>query len=456
MCDPEEFYMNTNRLEAFRISQLYTQNSSTQWTGLLNGIIFCIAMGDTVSHLSLGIWLGVFIVIFAARSMVRAQFLRSPLTRDPKFWEDAFVLGTLCSGLVWGVATWFLVPPTVAHMAFVGFLLAGTTAGASVAYCVSIRSIYAFIFPALVPYAINLAIQDSTFLRCMAALLILYIALFSKLTHRMNEWVVNAMKLRFEKEDILNELHTAQAQVTQSVKMAALGEMAAGIAHEINNPLGIIRGSAQLMNDLASKDALTMPRIKVFTEQIDRTVDRIAKIVTGLKYFAREGQNDPLEKHSVGEIIEDTLSYCRARFRSHGIALNVTESRPDLLVECRDVQISQVILNLLNNAFDAVQGSSEGAVTVDVKDTGSAVQISVSDTGRGIPKDLREKIMQPFFTTKEVGKGTGLGLCVARGIVESHGGKLFLDETSVDTKFVMTLPRQKNVVVQEQESEASA
>jgi signal transduction histidine kinase len=112
-------------------------------------------------------------------------------------------------------------------------------------------------------------------------------------------------------------------------------------------------------------------------------------------------------------------------------------------LECRPTQITQVLLNLLNNARDAAEESEERWVQLDVTELADWIRISVTDSGKGIPVEIREKIMSPFFTTKAVGKGTGLGLSITKSIVDSHRGTLILDEESVQTRFVIELPKRQ-------------
>jgi signal transduction histidine kinase len=116
----------------------------------------------------------------------------------------------------------------------------------------------------------------------------------------------------------------------------------------------------------------------------------------------------------------------------------------NLTIQCRPSEISQVLLNLLNNAFDAVEDLPQRWVKIDVKEVDDQVNLTVTDSGQGIDVALRDKIMQPFFTTKPVGKGTGLGLSISSGIVESHHGKFVLDPKSPFTSFQMTLPKRQN------------
>jgi C4-dicarboxylate-specific signal transduction histidine kinase len=217
--------------------------------------------------------------------------------------------------------------------------------------------------------------------------------------------------------------------------------MSAGIAHEINNPLAIILGKAQHLKIMLSKGSLDQETIRKQVETIETTANRIARIVKGLQIFSRDGQKDSYEMKGLRNIVEDTVSFCLSRFKNHGTELRIDEIPENLSIECQSTQISQVLLNLLNNAFDAVQNLDSKSVRISIRDLGDRAEIRVADSGPGIPPDIAKKILEPFFTTKEVGKGTGLGLSISLGIVKSHGGTLALDSTKAHTEFVVTLPK---------------
>jgi signal transduction histidine kinase len=121
----------------------------------------------------------------------------------------------------------------------------------------------------------------------------------------------------------------------------------------------------------------------------------------------------------------------------------VSETYPRLTIECRPTEISQILLNLLNNAFDAVFSLSEKWVELQVEELPDEIRIQVTDSGSGISKGIREKLMQPFFTTKEPGKGTGLGLSISNRIALKHHGKIYLDESCKNTRFVLVLPKRQ-------------
>ncbi len=244
----------------------------------------------------------------------------------------------------------------------------------------------------------------------------------------------------------LQELAQKQQVLVQASKMSALGEMAGGVAHEINTPLAVIQMRSEQVQDMINDGDFDQGFLTEALESIRETSFRIAKIVNGLRMFSRNGERDPLQPVALGKVIDDTFSFCRERFTNNGVRLEIVDESGagSLLIPCRPTEISQVLLNLFNNSYDATQSSQDKWVQIHLVDLRESVELSVTDSGAGISPLIREKIMQPFFTTKEVGKGTGLGLSVSQGIAHAHGGSLRLDENSPHTRFVLTLPKDRS------------
>lgn len=240
----------------------------------------------------------------------------------------------------------------------------------------------------------------------------------------------------------ITERKRMEAQLEASARLSALGMMAAGVAHEINNPLAIIHASAgDLLYAVKEEGNVPMETVIARATRIRQTADRIAKIVKSLRRIAREGSQDPFLLVPVNKIIEDTLDVCQARFKAQSVPLTLPAIDPGGYICCREVQIAQVLLNLLTNAFDAVVDQpGEKWVRLDVERRGEFIAFSVVDSGPGVVPELKTRIMEPFFTTKEVGKGTGLGLSLSRSIAEEHGGQLELSQDNGHTCFRLTVP----------------
>jgi PAS domain S-box-containing protein len=237
------------------------------------------------------------------------------------------------------------------------------------------------------------------------------------------------------------QIEVERAKAVFTAKMATLGEMAGGVAHEINNPVAIVDGLAQQLGSWADAGTLDPAKVRTQAKKISDTVLRIAKIVRGLRAFSRDATHDPFVATSLKTILDDTAGLCAEAFRKWQIGFEVAAFDPALKIECRATELSQVILNLLSNARDAVKALEERWIRVEVLDQGDFVEIMVTDSGRGIPEAVRPRLMQPFFTTKDVGQGTGLGLSISKGLVEAHAGRLLYDETSRNTRFLLFLPK---------------
>ena len=246
------------------------------------------------------------------------------------------------------------------------------------------------------------------------------------------------------RKELEAQLETSRMQVVSSARFSALGIMAGGLAHEINNPLGIIHAYASNLLEMAHEGEISVPELERASARIKETAERIGSIVKSLRHIAREGDGDPILPASLHDLIEQVLELARERFRMHSIQLICAPIDPQLQVPCREVQVAQVVMNLLQNAFDAVvEGPGEKWVAIDVSTRGESVVVSVTDSGPGVPAPIRARIMEPFFTTKPVGKGTGLGLSLSRSIAAGHGGELTLGEQNGHTCFSLTLPLRK-------------
>jgi C4-dicarboxylate-specific signal transduction histidine kinase len=271
---------------------------------------------------------------------------------------------------------------------------------------------------------------------------------------RARQSIENSLKRLAERNDA--ELAEQRTKALQAAKMSALGEMVGGIAHEINTPLAAIKMFlSEAITELEQGPKADMEALANYVHKSDATIDRIAKIIKGLKTFARSGELDPFQNFSTQECIEDALILCGDRFKSESVDLRWEIPASTIMIECRPIEITQVLLNLMNNALDAVSKLPEKWVALHVDDTPEFVQIRVTDSGAGVPPEHLEKIFQPFFTTKEVGKGTGIGLSISVGIIKSHNGRLFIDPGGLNTSFVIEIPKRQSLEMDLEELKGS-
>lgn len=256
--------------------------------------------------------------------------------------------------------------------------------------------------------------------------------------------VFSVMEDITEARNIEEELRLAQLKLVSASKMALLGEMASGVAHEINNPLAIISGKIFMIRKYLQDHLIDPIKLEADLNVVERSVFRISKIVKGLRLFSRTSKDDLKIEIQVKSLIQDTFELCQDRFELANCEFRF-ELQEQIQVSCRPSEISQVLLNLLNNSCDAVQALQEKWTSVVVEKAEGNILIKVIDSGFGIPDSIVEKMMNPFFTTKEVGLGIGLGLSISRGIAEAHGGTLTYSLEKGHTCFVLNLPEVSEV-----------
>jgi C4-dicarboxylate-specific signal transduction histidine kinase len=193
--------------------------------------------------------------------------------------------------------------------------------------------------------------------------------------------------------------------------------------------------------DAAEQGQASPDRVAQHAARIIKMVDRIARIIRSLRHLARDGDNDPFAETPLAEVIGHALDVCEQRFKNSTVSLTVDPIPPDIKLYCREVQISQVIVNLLQNAFDAARDQPRDQwVRLFCEVAIGCVTLHVVDSGRGVAPELKERIMEPFFTTKPLGEGTGLGLSMSKQVAEMHGGCIALAAIDGKTCFALTLP----------------
>lgn len=246
-----------------------------------------------------------------------------------------------------------------------------------------------------------------------------------------------------------NELDNAQAQLVQSSKLASLGTLASGVAHELNQPLAIIRAIAQQnLNMVESKSPGTtqsdLNTLKEDLQMVERQTSRMSQIIMHLRTFARKSSQE-MEYVNLNDVAQSALILLREQMRQHGITLveQYEEHLPDVLGDANALE--QILINLLTNARDALEGKDNAQVKLlsrSIEENGQSwAEIRVCDNGPGISEEIRNQIFDPFFTTKEPGKGTGLGLSISYEIAQRHQGLLHVEsEPQMGAAFVLRLP----------------
>lgn len=240
------------------------------------------------------------------------------------------------------------------------------------------------------------------------------------------------------------KIQEQQEQLVASSKLSAIGEMAATITHEINNPLGVILGRCEMFRNYIERGNPDVQKLAQLVEIVDLNAKRIEKIIKSMKSLSHQGGQDPFLRSNLDSILTDLFDLFSDRFRNHGIQFEIKNENKSISLDCRSHEILQVLVNLLNNSFDAIQNLPEKWVHVDVGVLDENLIIFVTDSGKGIPAAVVDKLFMPFYSTKRVQYGTGLGLSISRSLIQRHQGKLEYDPNCSNTRFVLTLPMKQN------------
>ena len=246
-------------------------------------------------------------------------------------------------------------------------------------------------------------------------------------------------------QDVTEQKET-ELKLIQSAKLESIGLMATSIAHEINTPLTVISGLNQRIKrniDQLSENESIRTEVFKITERISSTINRMAKIVKGIKNYSRDNSHENFEWIPIENFIDDLSHLIEYKIKEVSVGFKIEGQVSDFKIFCQPVALLQVIVNLINNSVDAVETLPEKWVVLKIEKDETVFTLKVIDSGNGIDKKIQDKIMNPFFTTKGAEKGTGIGLGISLAIVKNHNGKFFLDTESSNTTFVVELPLPK-------------
>lgn len=251
----------------------------------------------------------------------------------------------------------------------------------------------------------------------------------------------------------LENLKQSQAELVQSAKLASLGTLSAGIAHEINNSINFVNGAIVPLERKVLKcvPANEQESLRKLFDALKHGTDLTVQIVRSLRNFT--GLNQAAFRDiQVAEVVNSVLTILKSKLRNCNVEANIA---PELRFEGSQVGLSQALMNIIINALDALP-LSNGKITITAKEVGDFVEIKISDNGAGIPEAIKARIFDPFFTTKEVGKGTGLGLFIVKKEIDRHGGKLQVEsEPGAGTTFTLHFPLHNPQITKESAGAAS-
>lgn len=277
------------------------------------------------------------------------------------------------------------------------------------------------------------------------SLALVFVSLLATLTPMMaNEAMLQRRNEELENEvrEQASQLTTVEKKIWEANKMAGYGRMAGGVAHELNTPLQVIELQAEELANLSQENLLTTGEVLSGTKKIQEMVHKISKVTSSLRRLARDQRNVSKETFDLLAVVSNAVGFVVDFATRSGISLDMRVPSETMLIEGSSGEIFQVIVDLLDNAVDAASKLEVREVFIGVRERDGIYEVSVVDSGK-IGDDIVPKLMEPFFTTKRIGEGKGLGLSVSRSVAEYHGGALYFDRLSARTRFVLELPKAK-------------
>lgn len=415
-----------------RVRLLMKNNNSTLALAFFASLIFHFMFYEHVTPFKLFLIYVPYNFFTLLRFILTKRFHKldeQKVVLNYKKWEQQFMLLTLCSGLSFAVLNYyfFLEDNATAQLFCIAMSL-GYSSGALNTYSSSMKTVVSFTAPTLLGIGFSLVAGGGERVHLILTLMVTLFFLNSlRATKKVYELISNELEFRLKS--------------IQNSKLAALAEMSAGMSHEINNPLMIIQGQALRIQSNLKKDILL--KNEELVKSADKMlfhIDRIAGIVSDLRKYSKNLSHQENMVISLDELIEKSISIVRPRAISLGVNIIKALEPKKIHIEGRPFDLSQALVNILNNAIDAADKEPEKWVKIESQEKHNTLSLHIIDSGPGIPENIADQMATPFFTTKDVGKGTGLGLSTSIGIIEAHKGQLkYLAEKS-HTTFEISLP----------------
>ncbi|HEY2662521.1 MAG TPA: ATP-binding protein [Caulobacteraceae bacterium] len=451
------------QIRAARVRSIFERLPGTSLITVINGALIVAVLKHGDASLGPSLWLGLVVILAAGRAGSWRVYLSDGRSSDRlRQWEAVALIGSLLSGVLWGVGAVWLFPADQSGQWLWIFLIGGMCAGAAALHAAHAPTALAFIVPAGAPLAVRLALQGSGQSLAAAAMIVVFLAAMSFTTFRFSRQFGEMLTLQLDLERRTTELdevnlrlraeiehhRTTEETLRQAQKMEALGHLTGGIAHDFNNLLTVISGNLDLIRRRAA-DNETILRLAAAASHAAK---RGAGLTGSLLSFARKQSLHPEPIDLNALILEFAPLLRRAVGESVRLELDLTSEASAAYADAAHFQ--SAVLNLVINARDAMAGGgtvtistrsaelggSEGVLDSDTHQ-GRAVVVCVRDTGVGMPADVMAKAFEPFFTTKDVGKGSGLGLSQVYGFARQSGGYATIDSAPGEgTSVCIVLP----------------
>jgi len=262
-------------------------------------------------------------------------------------------------------------------------------------------------------------------------------------TKDLNKSVLDLEDSKKKLEKALSDLKTTQSQLIENKKMAALGELAGGVAHEINTPLTSIMISSGAIEKVIEQDPINKTMLTRLVSVIQKTVEQAASVVANVRAFAQVEEEKPIEEYNLEQMLHEVSVILAGELDLVGREIDMDIPK-DMMILCRSNEARDIFCKVIENSIDAIKDLDEKWVQVRAEHGQGGVFIRISDSGQGVEENMVEKLFQPFTSSKDIGSGSGLGLAVARGLIMKNGGHINYDTKASNTTFVLWFPSESS------------
>ncbi len=435
-------------VEIERLRSVFQQAPLVLIVTVINAVLTAVVLAPVGSETLLSGWVGLIAVVSCVRWFVRGRFLRrASNTARSRQWALISILGSLTTGMLWGIGASGLFPADEMHQLFLAFVIGGMCAGTTVANSAHVPTVLAFILPASLPLAARFFAEGSLTRLVSAVMLVVFAGALSLISLRAHGTFGARIRLQLvlaRQKRALSEANArlrqevagrqkAEATLQQAQKMEAIGHLTGGIAHDFNNLLHVVTGNLSMITRLADRD----PRILSYAQAAEQAAQQGARLTSSLLAFARR-QSLQARRVNANTLLQEfepiLLRAVGSKIQFHAF---LAPDLPDCVADPAHFQ--SAILNLVINARDAMPEGGQLSITTtgvtlaaaellanpDAK-PGPFISVAVRDDGVGMTTDVLAQVFEPFFTTKEVGKGSGLGLSQVYGFTRQSSGHVRL------------------------------
>lgn len=426
-----------------KIETLFKGAIGSALVGTLVAIFLSLYIASSIQdYFLMKIWCFTIILIGLGRITLTVWFKVDQSKFSIKTWGKLYNILTYLFAGVWASSSLILIHklPSERDPIFVTLLL-GMASGGALSHISAKRLAQFYCISVVACHSIKTIIennQDSYFLVAAEAL---YIILLFRIVSRYNELYAESYRLAVELQDKLDlekELQKQKVQALQKSKLASLGEMAAGMAHEINNPLTISLGKLDVLNRLINTNNNIPEQFSVQIKSIIEANKRAASIVNSIRNLSRIKEESEFQHFQISELVDLVKPLILVKLGKFNI--NLIEEYENYMIFADKGEVSQVLLNVFNNAIDAIK-NNEGKhwIKLTSSQDDEFTYIKITDSGFLVDVDDLVKIFEPFYTTKDIGEGTGLGLSLSRSIMQRNGGNIAIDTSGANTSFVINV-----------------